>query len=230
LVAQTAFRRGQEAASEAVRLRNTLAQQIAEAKAALARSQQARAEQVAAADSTLDRIMEVRPVDLVAAEAEVSQAQAAEAKAAADLEQTYVRASEDGMILKVYTRAGEKVAPEGIVDLGQTQRMVAVVEVYESDVRRVRVGMPTTVVSDAIGGDLKGQVLEIGRKVLRQSVVNTDPTSNTDARVVEVRIGLDEASSRQGAAFTNSQVTAKIWTDGKGSQARTKIQVAQEGS
>jgi HlyD family secretion protein len=213
LAAQTAFRKGEEAYSEAGRVRNTLNQQITEAKAALERSRNARGEQVDAASSTLDRIAEVRPVDVQAAQAEVAQAQAARDKAAADLEQAYVRASQDGTVLKISSRAGEKIAAEGIVDLGQTQRMTALVEVYESDVKRIQVGQSAQVMSDAIGQEVTGTVREIGQKVLRQAVVNTDPTSNTDARVMEVRIELDAASSEKVAKFTNSQVTAKIMTN-----------------
>ena len=213
LTAQTAYRRGQEAASEADRTRNTLAQQIKEAKAALDRSQNARSEQVDAADSTLDRIAEVRPVDVQTAEAEVRQVQAARSKAAADLEQAYVRAPQDGTILKIYTRAGEKIATEGVVDLGQTRKMMAIVEVYESDRQRIKLGQAAKVTSDAIGSDLQGTVKEIGQKVLRQSLTNTDPTSNTDARVIEIRIALDAESSKKVAQFTNSQVTAKITTE-----------------
>ncbi len=213
LVAQTAFRRGQEAAAEAERARNTLAQQIREAKAALARSQSARAEQVDAADSTLDRIAEVRPVDVQTAQAEVRQAQAARQKAAADLEQAYVRSPQDGTVLKIYTRSGEKIATDGIVDLGQTRKMMAIVEVYESDRQRVKLGQTTMVSTAAIEGELKGTVKEIGQKVLRQSLTNTDATTNTDARVIEIRIELDPDSSQKVAQFTNAQVTAKILTN-----------------
>ncbi len=213
LTAQTAFRRGQEAAAEAERARNTLAQQIREAKAALARSQSARAEQVDAADSTLDRIAEVRPVDVQAAQAEVRQAQAARQKAAADLEQAYVRSPQDGTVLKIYTRSGEKIATDGIVDLGQTRKMMAIVEVYESDRQRVKLGQTTMVSTAAIEGELKGTVKEIGQKVLRQSLTNTDATTNTDARVIEIRIELDPTSSQKVAQFTNAQITAKILTD-----------------
>ncbi len=213
LAAQTALRKGEEAYAEANRVRNTLTQQITEARAALDRSKNARSEQVDAAASTLDRIEEVRPVDVQTAQAEIAQAQAAREKAAADLEQAYVRAPQNGTILKVHTRSGEKIATEGVVDLGQTQRMVAVVEVYESDVQRLKLGQTAKVMSDAIGQELTGNVREIGQKVLRQNVVNTDPTSNTDARVMEVRIELDADSSDKVAKFTNSQVTAKIMTD-----------------
>lgn len=213
LAAQTAFRRGQEAAAEAERARNTLAQQIREAKAALERSQTARSEQVDAADSTLDRIAEVRPVDVQTAQAEVRQAQAARTKAAADLEQAYVRSPQDGTVLKIYTRSGEKIATEGIVDIGQTRKMMAIVEVYESDRQRVKLGQKTMISAAAIEGELKGTVREIGQKVLRQSLTNTDATTNTDARVIEIRIELDPDSSQKVAQFTNAQITAKILTD-----------------
>jgi HlyD family secretion protein len=210
LVGDIAYRRGQEAASESERIRNSLIQQITEANAALERSQNAQKQQVAAANSTLDRIAEVRPVDVQTAAAEVAQAQAGAAKAAADLEQAYVIAPQEGVVLKIHTYTGEKIAAEGVIDLGRTQQMTALVEVYESDVRRLKVGQSAKVLSDAIDGELNGQVTEIGRKVLRQSLVNTDPTSNTDSRVMEVRIQLDPESSQKAAQFTNSQVTAKI--------------------
>ncbi|MFM2431422.1 MAG: hypothetical protein RLZZ511_2635 [Cyanobacteriota bacterium] len=213
LAAQTAFRQGQEAAASAERTRETLRQQIKEAKAALARSQDARSDQVNSAESTLDRIAEVRPVDVQAAAAEVAQAQAAVDKAEADLEQAYVRAPQSGTVLQIHTRVGEKIAPEGVVDLGQTQRMTVRIEVYETDVKRLKLGQTAKVTSDAIGEELTGKVSDIGQKVLRQSVVNTDPTSNTDARVMEVEIELDAASSERSRRFSNSQVTAQIVTE-----------------
>jgi HlyD family secretion protein len=210
LVWQTSQRQLQEGRAGLERIRNARAEQINEAQAALDRSQSSRDEQLEAAEATLDRIEEVRPVDVQTAQAEINQAQAAVEKAEAELEQSYVRAPEAGTILKINTRAGEKIATEGIVDMGRTQEMTALVEVYESDVKRLRVGDSAVVISDAIGSDLKGTLAEIGQKVLRQNVVNTDPTANTDSRVMEVRIRLDRESSEKAEKFTNSQVTAKI--------------------
>ncbi|MBD2330012.1 biotin/lipoyl-binding protein [Alkalinema sp. FACHB-956] len=207
---QTAQKQLQESRAALERTRESRTQQINEAKAALARTQTAQAEQIAAADSTLDRIAEVRPVDVQAAQAEVAQAQAAVTKAQADLEQAYVIAPQDGVILKIYTYAGERIGTEGVVDIGRTQQMTALVEVYESDVKRLEVGQSATVTSEAIEGELTGKVSEIGRKVLRQNVINTDPSANTDSRVIEVRITLDDRSTAKAEKFTNSQVTAKI--------------------
>jgi HlyD family secretion protein len=213
LVAEVAFRRGMEAQSEAERLRNTLGQQLKEARAALARSQSAKADQIDASRATLDQIAEVRPADVQTAQAEIGQARAAVEKATADLEQAYVRAPQAGIVLKISSRAGEKIATEGLIDMGQTQRMVARVEVYESDVKRIKEGQLAEVTSDAIGEMLKGRVSQIGRKVLRQNVVNTDPTLNADARIMEVWVELDSGASEKVSRFTNSQVTATIMTN-----------------
>jgi HlyD family secretion protein len=210
LVLQTTQRRLEEAQSESDRTLDTLTQQLAEARAARSRSENARAEQVDSASATLDRIAEVRPVDVQTAEAEVSSAIAAVEKAQAELDQAYVRAPQNGTVLKINTREGEKIATAGILDMGQTQTMTAIVEVYESDMKQIKVGQSAVVVSSAIGDQLQGTVREIGQKVLRQNVVNTDPTTNTDSRVMEVRIELNTDSSQKAKHFTNSQVTAKI--------------------
>ena len=39
-------------------------------------------------------------------------------------------------------------------------------------------------------------------------MINTDPSANTDARVIEVHAELDPASSRRAADLSNLQVTA----------------------
>jgi HlyD family secretion protein len=66
------------------------------------------------------------------------------------------------------------------------------------------------VTSDSLPGELQGTVDWIGSKVLRQNVVNTDPSENIDARVVEVHVRLNEASSQKAAKFTNLQVKVVI--------------------
>jgi HlyD family secretion protein len=55
-----------------------------------------------------------------------------------------------------------------------------------------------------------GTVERIGSQVKRQTIVNTDPSSNIDARVIEVHITLNEASSQKAAKFTNLQVQVVI--------------------
>jgi len=189
---------------------DTASQQVREAEAALERIRSTSEQQLSEARATYDRIAEVRPVDVAAAEAEVRSAQAAVSRAEANLAQAYIKAPQSGQILKIHARPGETVSTNGVVEIGKTSQMTAIAEVYESDVSQVKVGQRTTVSSNVFSGELQGTVEQVGWKVQRQNVVNTDPTSNTDARVVEVRIKLDPTSSQRAAKFTNLQVKAVI--------------------
>lgn len=53
-------------------------------------------------------------------------------------------------------------------------------------------------------------VLFLHFKIERQQVVNTDPTANIDAKVVEVKVKLDKESSQRVAGLTNLLVNVQI--------------------
>ena len=189
----------------------TAQEQLAEAKANLNRIESSQQEQIQQAKATLDKIAEVRPVDVAVAEAEVRQAQAAVKTAQAELDRAYIKSPQAGTVIKTMVRPGEIVkSDEGIARIGQIDRMYAVAEVYESDISKVKLGQPVTVTSSAIDGKLQGTVEKIGLEIERQNVVNTDPTANIDARVVEVKVKLDQESSQKVAGLTNLQVKVKI--------------------
>jgi HlyD family secretion protein len=145
-----------------------------------------------------------------AAQSEVNSAIASVKKAQAELALAYVRSPRDGQVLKIHTWDGEIVGNNGIVELGQTNQMVAVAEVYETDVKRLKIGQKALITSGAFTGEAIGQVKEIGLQIYKNNVLNTDPTSATDARIVEVKIQLDPVSSLKVQAFTNLEVTVAI--------------------
>ncbi|MEP0799015.1 ABC exporter membrane fusion protein [Funiculus sociatus] len=193
------------------RLTLTTAQkQLQEAQAARDRTQNSRQQQLNEARATLDRIAEVRPVDVQVAQADVRQALAAVEQAKANLEQASVRSPQDGQILKIYTRPGELISNDGIAEIGRTQQMFAIAEVYQSDIKKIRPGQTAQVSSDSIDSELIGTVEQIGYKVLRQDIVNSDPSANIDGRIVEVKIRLDADSSGKAARLTNQQVKVVI--------------------
>lgn len=194
LAAETALERLEEGRATLKRVRETVQAQLNEARA------------------TLTRITEIRPTDVQTAQAEVNQASAAVEKAKVDLELAYVRSPRDGRVLKIHTRAGEVVSNqgEGILKLGQTDRMYVVAEVYETDIGKVRLGQRATITSDAFAEKLQGTVDQIGWEVGKQDVLNTDPAAATDVRVVEVKIRLDSVASRRVAALNNLQVTVEL--------------------
>lgn len=188
----------------------TLEQQISEAKANRDKTIATLQQQINEAKATLTQTAEVRPTDVANAQAEVDSAQATVEKIKAELAQAYIRAPRAGQILEINTRSGETVGDQGIVDLGQTDQMYTVAEVYQSDIKKVRPGQRVRISSDSLPNELVGRVDWIGMQVKRQNIINADPSSNIDARVVEVHVQMNHLSSLKASRFTNLQVKAVI--------------------
>ncbi len=188
----------------------TLEQQINEAKANRNKTLATLQEQINEAKATLNQTAEVRPTDIATAEAEIDSAQATAEKIKAELAQAYVLAPKAGRILEINTRSGETVSNNGIVDLGQTEQMYTVAEVYQSDINKVRPGQRVRISSDSLPNELLGRVDRVGMQIKRQNVINADPSSNIDARVVEVHVQLNRLSSLEASSLTNLQVKAVI--------------------
>lgn len=131
--------------------------------------------------------------------------------AEAQLERALIRAPQPGRILRVLTQAGEAIGQDGsVLDLGDTSQMFVVAEVYETDVGLVKVGQPAVITSrnGAFEETLTGKVSEIGWQVFKNDVLDDDPAANADARVVEVKVQLDDG--RPVEALTNLQVDVRI--------------------
>nr|WP_256875426.1 ABC exporter membrane fusion protein [Nostoc sp. C052] len=210
---ETAREQLNEAKASLNQTEETLQQQINEARSTLKQTEETLQQQINEAKATLDQIAEVRPTDVQAAQAEVESAEAAVEKAQADQELTYVRAPKSGQILKIYTFPGEIVGNEGIADMGQTDQMYVVAEVYETDVNQVRIGQQARVNSEAFSGELHGKVTQVGLQVKKQATFSTDPVADVDRRVVEIKIRLNPKDAKQVRSLTNLQVEVIINTE-----------------
>src|SRR5262245_6415030 len=142
------------------------------------------------------------------AQLKVDVARAELAAAQATLDRDTVRAPAAGQIVKIHTRSGERVGPDGIAELAQTDAMYALAEVYETDIGRVKVGQHAVIRSPALDPELTGVVDRIGMKVEKLDVVDVDPVTRTDARVVEVRIKVNDGA--RAARLSNLQVDVAI--------------------
>jgi HlyD family secretion protein len=163
-------------------------------------------------ESSLDALAEVRVVDLEKAEAEVARARATLQRAEADLEISIIRSPIEGEILKIHTRVGERIESEGVLDLGDTRQMDVVAEVHESDILKVQPGHPATISMRNLDAALRGHVIEVGRLIGRKDVLSSDPVDDTDARVVEVRIRLDEKDGQRVSGLSWAKVEVMIET------------------
>lgn len=171
------------------------------------------ARDVERAQATLSRYSagsETVQADVAVAEANLDAARATLASAEQDLDSAYVRAPERGKVLDVNVRAGERAGTTGIIDLGDTSQMTVEAEVYQTMIGRVTIGDPVIVSADALEHVLTGTVTAVGLKIGRQSITSDDPAANTDARVVDVIVTLDAASSPTAAPFTNLETIVRI--------------------
>lgn len=203
-----------DAQAEFARAQATLTQN----QAALATTTSTLQAQLQQERAVLQQLREVRPVDVEIAQAELNQSLIQVAQQRAQLEDTQVRVPVAGQILKINTRVGEQVnTSEGIAELGQTDQMYAMAEVYETDISSVRQGQRATLASEygGLSGELHGTVEQIGRQIRKSSQnpdEKSDPTADKNARIVEVKIRLDAGDSAKVVALTGMQVRIKIDT------------------
>ena len=107
-----------------------------------------------------------------------------------DLYDSKLRSPIDGFILGINTRVGERPLNKGILDIGSSQKMEALIEVYESDIDRVFISQNVELSSENGGfqNNLKGKVIRISPQVKQREVLSTDPTGDADSRIIEVLV------------------------------------------
>jgi len=129
-----------------------------------------------------------------------------------DLFNTKLRSPIDGYILSINTRAGERSNSEGIMEIGASQKMQALIEVYESDIDRVFLDQNVELISENGGFEetLIGKVIRINPQVNQRKVLSTDPTGDADSRIIKVLVSLDDKSILRVKSFAGMKVIAKF--------------------
>ena len=163
----------------------------------------------------LARISETTPADIEMANIELKGAMIAVEQRKADLKDTQVRVPVSGQILRINTRVGEQVnTSQGIVELGRTDEMYAIAEVYETDINKVKIGQLAIISSEYGGfeGKLKGTVEHLGLKIgpKKISYTSQDPTQDENSRIVEVKVRIDPEDSKRVAGLTHMKVRIQI--------------------
>ena len=129
-----------------------------------------------------------------------------------DLFNSKLRSPIDGFILGINTKVGERPKNEGILDIGSSQKMEALIEVYESDIDRVFITQNVELSSENGGFQkiLKGNVIRISPQVKQRKVLSTDPTGDADSRIIEVLVKLDQDSIDIVQNYAGMKVIAKF--------------------
>ncbi len=135
--------------------------------------------------------------------------------AKAQWERTVLKAPCDGTVLKVFLRPGETLGAMPVLQMADRSRIAVLAEVYEGDVKRIRVGQKAKVLSKAFPAPydekgLEGAVLRIGRTVSQPELRRLDPLAEADRHVIEVRVDLDTEGSKVAADFIHLQVEVQF--------------------
>ncbi len=178
------------------------------------------------AKAQLSQFTETRQKDLGNAQAQLQSAKASLAQtqseievkssqsnlelAEASLERTIIRAPRSGEVLDIKTYAGEVIDDDGILQLGDVDQMYVVAEIYESDIGKIKLGQQAVITDPSLPKKITGTVERISSQISKNDVLDTDPAADTDSRVIEVKIRLNQKDSSVVAGLINLQVDVEI--------------------
>lgn len=178
------------------------------------------------AKASLAQFTETRSRDLKNAEAQLKSAQASLANTQSEvqvasaqtnlqltearLERSIIRAPRSGEVLDINTYAGEVIGEDGILDLGDVKQMYVVAEVYESDIGKIKLGQKAIITDPSLPRKVEGKVERISSQINKNDILDSDPAADTDSRVVEVKIRLNQKDSSLVANLINLQVDVEI--------------------
>jgi HlyD family secretion protein len=146
---------------------------------------------IESARQTLEQIKEVRPEEVATAKNELRKAIASRDRARKEFEFATVRAPQNGRILKIIARPGDRVGDGGILEMADTSRMIVTAEVYQTDMPQIYLNQGATMTIDGTDQTFRGVVYQVLPQVQRQSIFAGEPGENQDQRVFEVKLRLD---------------------------------------
>jgi HlyD family secretion protein len=150
--------------------------------------------------TTLANDLQQYKIDLANTEARVESARR-------QLQDAQVRSPLDGVVVQIFSRQGERVAPMGIVKIVDMSRLRVLADVDEVNVGRLKPGGKVEVTFRGNNDVYKGTIERIAPTVKRMQRVEPDGGSSTDARVVQVEITIDDPSSMPQVLGRETRVT-----------------------
>lgn len=142
-----------------------------------------------------------RKEDIQNAQAALAAAEARRAQSQEALDRLTIRAPIAGEILQVKYRVGEFYQPgagEPLVVLGDTSELHARMDVDERDLAYLQTGATAIIRAPAFPNfDVRGQLIEIGRRMGRKNVRTDDPTELNDVQILEAVIRLNDPYAKR---------------------------------
>lgn len=188
-------------------------------------------ENLSQARQTLNQLVSNRQINIASAKTELRASQVNKQRVYTDsglpsaianlklvqrqLERTIIHAPGNGEILKILTKEGEAIPQTGtILQMGNTKQMYVVAEVYETDISLIKPGQKAMITSPALPTPVMGVVARIGKLIYKNNLIGDDPAADTDARVVEVKVRLNNENNL-ASNLSNLKVDVKIQLNSK---------------
>lgn len=191
----------------------TLTQEIREAEALATQQVNTLKKQITEAEAKLREISEIREVDVIQAQTQIDKAITLVKNREVDLQLTTIKSPIDGKIIDIIAREGENIDNvTGVVEIADTTQMLAVAEVYESDISKLKLGQEVKIKSDnnSFKQTLTGKIIEISPKIGKKDVLETDPAASVDSRVIEVKIAINPEDNDIVNNLIYAQIIAEI--------------------
>lgn len=125
-----------------------------------------------------------------------------------------------GRVVRLFSRTGDTLTTQPVLQIADTDSMAVIAEVYETDVARLRKWLATGPVAVEVharvlgDGDtaLKGTVTAAGiaPMIAKNTVFALGPREDADRRVVEVEVRLSGESARAVADYVGLQVRTRF--------------------
>lgn len=130
----------------------------------------------------------------------------------ADLERTLMRAPLNGTVLNIHARAGEKPQQDGIMELADLDNLIARLEVYEGDARRISVGSKVLIRSEdgAFDKELTASVYSVVPQIRSRQVPPTSAPADLDKRVVVVKARFTLADKKYLRSYSGAKLVGRF--------------------
>jgi HlyD family secretion protein len=133
------------------------------------------------------------------------------------LSATQIKAPVGGRVLKLIAHEGDATGTQPILQLGDTDAMVVIAEIYETDVQQLDAWLNespvrATITSRALSKPLIGEVQrsQITHMVGKNQVFSLNPRQDVDRRVVEVRVDILPESVELASRYTGLEVQVEF--------------------
>jgi HlyD family secretion protein len=170
----------------------------------LALLQAKRSAALAELDETLKRVM----VDSIAQNLKIAER---------GLATTQIKAPVGGRVLKLIGHDGDATGTQPILQLADTDAMVVIAEVYETDMQQLddwlsKSPVRATITSHALGKPLTGEVqrCQTTHMIGKNQVFSLNPRQDVDRRVVEVRVDILPESLELASRYTGLEVQVEF--------------------